>query len=357
MSKPMNDNLAFLAPKAADQRVGKLVGGVWAPFDNVTEALATIDPAFRHRGLMPMVLKSSVQTAYWFRDGVADGDLIEFSVGNGLSMVKGLGSTELTVTFDGTIGKGLEGNIVFDQSVQIPADAFVAIAWADIYTGLTTDGAGDPSSNFIGLGIAIDAPTAVLNSFNGNIAQLNINGITAIATPDLIKATVPRVMIGTINGCSIVSGTMRIILVITDQLLDGAGNPLTLTTFGTSGLATLVSNVLNVPDYSGGASDIPQTLTDAPTITFDVTISKNAQVTLGGNRTLTFAGIQPGEYYTLLVIQDGTGARSLVLPAECKVINGGAGTVILTEAAGALDLLTFYYDGTNYFLCYGINYN
>lgn len=287
MSKPMNDNLAFLAPKAADQRVGKLVSGVWAPFDNVTEALATINPAFRHRGLMPMILKSSVQTPYWFRDGVADGDLIEFIIGSGLSPVKGLGSVELTVTFDGTIGKGLPGNIVFDQSVPIPTDAFVAIAWADIFTGLTTDGTGDPTTNFIGLGIAVNAPTAVLNSFNGNIAQLNINGITAITTPDLIKATAPRVIAGTINGCTILSGTMRVILVITDQLLDGAGNPLTLTTIGTSGLATLASNVLNVPDYmSGGGGGTLQGSYDA-----SIAATDNPMVAISGTTPLSIGGV------------------------------------------------------------------
>ena len=106
-----------------------------------------------------------------------------------------------------------------------------------------------------------------------------------------------------------------------------------------------------------GMNKAEQTVTDAATVTFDVSAGYNGKVTLGGNRTLAFSNTAAGEYYTLKVIQDGTGSRTLTLPGTCKVIGGGAGAVTLTTTAGAIDILCFYFDGTNYFVTVGLNYN
>jgi hypothetical protein len=57
------------------------------------------------------------------------------------------------------------------------------------------------------------------------------------------------------------------------------------------------------------------------------------------------------------VKQDATGSRTLTLPAGSKVINGGGGAVTLTTAANATDVLSYFYDGTNYFWTIGYNYN
>ena len=55
------------------------------------------------------------------------------------------------------------------------------------------------------------------------------------------------------------------------------------------------------------------TLTDGATIAWDVSTSPVAKVTLGGNRTLSAPtnAINSGQYIALLVIQDGTGSRTL----------------------------------------------
>jgi hypothetical protein len=90
--------------------------------------------------------------------------------------------------------------------------------------------------------------------------------------------------------------------------------------------------------------------------TFDVSAGYNAKITLTGNLNLIFSNTQAGEYYTLKVIQDGSGSHTLTLPPGCKVIAGGAGGVVLTSAANAIDILTFYYDGTNYYVNIGKNY-
>lgn len=97
-----------------------------------------------------------------------------------------------------------------------------------------------------------------------------------------------------------------------------------------------------------------QTLTDGATITWTMSSGNNATVTLGGNRTLAISGAVSGDYGTLKVVQDGTGTRTLTLPAGSKVVNGGGGAITLSVAANAIDIISFYYDGTNYFWYYGI---
>jgi hypothetical protein len=49
----------------------------------------------------------------------------------------------------------------------------------------------------------------------------------------------------------------------------------------------------------------------------------------------------------LKVIQDATGSRAVTWPASVKWPSGTAPT--LSTAANAIDIVTFYYDGTSYF--------
>jgi len=92
----------------------------------------------------------------------------------------------------------------------------------------------------------------------------------------------------------------------------------------------------------------PQNLTDASTISWDPANGLNANVTLGGNRTLSFSATPTsGSYGTLVVTQDGTGGRTLTLPSGTNKVLGSASTttIALSSAANAKDILNFYYDG------------
>ena len=75
----------------------------------------------------------------------------------------------------------------------------------------------------------------------------------------------------------------------------------------------------------------------------------NAKVTLAGNRTLVLQELTPGDYGTLEIIQDIVGSRTLTLPSNSKVANGGGGILTLATTANAIDIATFYYNGTNIF--------
>ena len=79
------------------------------------------------------------------------------------------------------------------------------------------------------------------------------------------------------------------------------------------------------------------TLTDAATVNWALSGStpiNNAMVTLAGNRTLNITGLSNGAKGTLLVTQDGTGSRTLALPAGSLVEGNGAGVITLTTAGG-----------------------
>lgn len=98
--------------------------------------------------------------------------------------------------------------------------------------------------------------------------------------------------------------------------------------------------------YTKPQSHAVQTLADGATVTWDITNSPNAEVTLAGNRTLALSGsLIKGQYYTLAVIQDGTGSRTLAFPAE--VDWGDIGAPTLSTVAGSIDILTFYAPNTS----------
>jgi hypothetical protein len=89
-----------------------------------------------------------------------------------------------------------------------------------------------------------------------------------------------------------------------------------------------------------------RTLTDAATVAVDFNVSQNNQVTVAGNRTLTFANGKSGHLYAIKIKQDATGSRLITFPASVKWAGGSAPT--LTTTAARTDLIVFLFDGTNY---------
>ena len=88
------------------------------------------------------------------------------------------------------------------------------------------------------------------------------------------------------------------------------------------------------------------TLTDGATINWNVFDNPTCQVTLGGNRTLAApTNMVDGGFYSILIIQDGTGSRTLSWNSVYKFNAATAPT--LTTTAGGKDLLIFRSDGTN----------
>lgn len=107
---------------------------------------------------------------------------------------------------------------------------------------------------------------------------------------------------------------------------------------------------------STGPNYTVQTLTDGATITWDVSQGVNSVVTLAGTgRTLSITNPTAGHYYTIRIIQDGGGSKTIsTWPTNTKW-PGGIGPA-LTTTGGRYDIVTFYYDGTNYYGTYQLDF-
>ena len=89
------------------------------------------------------------------------------------------------------------------------------------------------------------------------------------------------------------------------------------------------------------------TLTDGSSITWNAETQDVAKVTLGGNRTIGAASsATTGQFISLLVIQDGTGSRTLTWNAAYEFAADTAPTLTTTAAKG--DLFVFRYNGSKW---------
>ena len=89
------------------------------------------------------------------------------------------------------------------------------------------------------------------------------------------------------------------------------------------------------------------TLTDASTVTWNALTQSVAKVTLGGNRTIGLAsGGISGAFISILVIQDGTGSRTVTWNAAYEFTGNVAPTLTTTADLG--DLFVFRYNGAKW---------
>ena len=88
-------------------------------------------------------------------------------------------------------------------------------------------------------------------------------------------------------------------------------------------------------------------LTDQATVTWNAETQDVAKVTLAGNRTLSSATSgTTGQFISLLIIQDGTGSRTLTWNAAYEFAADTAPTLTTTAAKG--DLFVFRYNGSKW---------
>jgi len=119
-------------------------------------------------------------------------------------------------------------------------------------------------------------------------------------------------------------------------------------TTGVINSGALSATSVNTPIYAS----TPQALTSGSSISWNPTLGLNANLILSHNGTLNFSTTPiPGSYGTLVITQDNVGGRTITLPSTANKILGSTSTtsIALSTAAGAKDILNFYYDGTN---CY-----
>ena len=129
--------------------------------------------------------------------------------------------------------------------------------------------------------------------------------------------------------------------------------------FDGEGVTTGNTRVLTVPDsdITVAGTDLAQefsatqnftatTLTDAATISWDTSANQVTSVTLGDNRTFGAPTNQKdGGVYLLVVLQDGTGSRTITWNSVFKWVGATAPT--LSTAASSRDQFVFVSNGTN----------
>ena len=172
-------------------------------------------------------------------------------------------------------------------------------------------------------------PAALTVGSSGQVLKSDGTDISWGASPGAALTGSTNNTITTVTGANAISGEANL-------TFDGS-------TLAVTGAAT-VSTTLTV---AGAATLSEDTLTDASTITWAANTSPVAKVTLGANRTLGNAsGGVAGQFISLLVIQDGTGSRTLTWNAAYEFKDDTSPTLTTTASKG--DLFVFRYNGAKW---------
>ena len=239
-----------------------------------------------------------------------------------------------------------------------PASAVANSLWLDTTTATAPtlkyyDGADD---------ISLATIDHVGNTVNWLDSTVSITGLSTTATGTVLTLT-----------DSSINSTQDIRLPTAKSIADDSGNEylrFVKTASAVNEISITNSATGNSPDLSvtGGDTNIglsittkgtglikfndsayfPEaTLTDGATITWDSSVAQVAKVTLGGNRTLSApTNGATGQFISLLVIQDGTGSRTLTWNSAYEFASDTAPTLTTTASLG--DLFTFRYNGTKW---------
>ncbi len=114
-----------------------------------------------------------------------------------------------------------------------------------------------------------------------------------------------------------------------------------------SAVALTASDIADDLITSAKLNYTESTLTDQATITWDASTQDVCKVTLGGNRTLAApTNNTTGQFISILVIQDGTGSRTLTWNAVFEFASDTAPT--LTTTANLGDVFVFRYNGSKW---------
>ena len=230
------------------------------------------------------------------------------------------------------------------------------------FTDLGFSGTFNSSTTAFNLGTQVGSAAQLLVSKNGVIQRPGTDYTLATGGTQISFTTAPAsedsIFIVEISGA--VGGPMNTDINGAEFILDVDGDSsITADTddqidFKAGGTDRFVLSSANAK-FNVGAYNAEATLTDQATIAWDVSTSPVAKVTLAGNRTLGAAtNAQTGQFISLLIIQDGTGSRTVTFNAAYEFTEDTAPTLTTTAAKG--DLFVFRYNGSK-FLEVGRNLN
>ena len=254
-------------------------------------------------------------------------------------------------TFTLTDGSGTTANgTAVDLGGDLGADVFISAKGKRFYLGLTFDAVADWASE---ISFAVNERFAV--SYNGiagtSVSTFNVDDSgTAFSYSKLIGNNASGLKINdegfgiraTTAAANVDSAYLR-----TDNLTDDR-----IVQFqDQAGTLALLSDIPSVP------SKVPQTLTDAASIAWNLNNGINAKIVIAGNRTLnapTNISSNIGESIKLRVESSGAG-RTLAFNSIFKF--GGGTPAIKNAEAGSIDLFSFYVSSATELIFEGSQHN
>ena len=216
-----------------------------------------------------------------------------------------------------------------------------------VTTGALNSGSITSGFGTIDTGSSTITTTGLISGGSLDIDNVLINGTTIGHTDDTDLITVA-------DGLVTVAGEVQM------TTLDIGGTNVTATAaeLNYSDLATLgttaaskvfTADANNLTKVSGAVLNSEATLSDGANIAWNVIDSPVAKVVLGGNRNLSApSGSTPaaGQFVSILIIQDGTGSRTVTFNAVYEFAADAAPT--LTTTANLGDLFVFRYNGAKW---------
>jgi hypothetical protein len=222
------------------------------------------------------------------------------------------------------------------------------------FTDLSFSGTFNSSTTAFNLGTQVGSPAQLLVSKNGVIQRPGTDYTLATGGTQISFTTAPAsgdsIFIVEISGA--VGGPMNRDLNGEELILDVDGDSSfhadtdDQIDFKAGGTDVMVFTAANTK-FNVGSYNPEATLTDASTIAWNVSTQPVAKVTLAGNRTLG-AGTNPqtGQFVSLLIIQDGTGSRTVTFNAAYEFVGDTAPTLTATASKG--DHFVFRYNGAKF---------
>ena len=225
------------------------------------------------------------------------------------STTKGFLLPRMTAVQVAAITNPTSGMIVFCTDCGVGADGELRISYNGVWQTYKGNVTGDITGNAATVTTNANLSGPITSSGNTtSVASQTGTGSTFVmnTSPTLVTPVLGVATATSINSTTI--PTSKTLVVTTDKL-----NALAATS--SSELAGVISDetgtgsvvLSNSPTFTGTVTapiyaSTPQALTDAATISWNPTSGLNASVTIGGNRTLSFASTPAvGSYGTLIV--------------------------------------------------------
>jgi len=273
------------------------------------------------------------------------------------------------LTIDGVF---TDGNYTFDTSGNVSGLGTVgsgAITSSGVITGTTIEATGDTSASD-NAAIGYTAAEGLILTGQGSTSDVTLKNdadatvfTVPTGTDDILFADSAKGMWGTGSDLTLYhDGSNSYITNAVGALKIATETSGIALTIGHTTSETTVADNLSVTGnatitgtqtftgastFSAGATLTEDTLTDQATITWDASTSPVAKVTLAANRTLASATSGgTGQFISLLIIQDGTGSRTLTWNAAYEFKEDTAPTLTTTASKG--DLFVFRYNGSKW---------